>query len=86
VAFCKTRRPERLAVLALVTTWIGAVLAAIAIWKSDAMPRWSGIPFALGFALYVPQFFTNQPIRVAHGVLVAAGCLSIAAGMWRRSR
>jgi len=65
---------------------IGAALAAIAVWKSGALPKWSGVPFALGFALYVPQFFTNQPIRVAHGVLVAAGCLSIAAGMWQQSR
>jgi hypothetical protein len=63
----------------------GAIIAAIAIWRSGALPRWSGVPFALGFALYIPQFYGTQPLRVAHGVLVAIGCLWIAASMWRRS-
>ena len=63
----------------------GAIMAASAIWKSGALAKWSGIPFALGFALYIPQFFGTQPIRVAHGVLVAIGCLWIAVGMWRLS-
>lgn len=62
---------------------VGAILTAAAIWKSGALAKWSGIPFALGFALYIPQFFGTQPIRVAHGVLVAIGCLWIAVGMWR---
>ena len=64
---------------------VSAVMAAIAIWRSGVLPRWSGVPFALAFALYIPQFFGNQPIRVAHGLLVAIGCLWIAVGMWRRS-
>lgn len=65
---------------------IGAILAAIAIWKSGTIPKWSGGPFALGFALYIPQFFGTPPIRVAHGLLVAAGCLWMAAGLWRLRR
>jgi hypothetical protein len=64
---------------------VGSIMAASAIWKSGALSKWSGIPFALGFALYIPQFFGTQPIRVAHGVLVAIGCLWIAVGMWRLS-
>jgi len=36
-----------------------------------------------GFVLYIPQFYVNQPIRVAHGLLVAVGCLWLAAGIWR---
>ena len=64
---------------------VSAVMVAIAIWRSGVLPRWSGVPFALAFALYIPQFFGNQPIRVAHGLLVAIGCLWIAVGMWRRS-
>jgi hypothetical protein len=62
---------------------VGAILTAATIWKSGVLSKWSGIPFAVGFALYIPQFFATQPIRVAHGVLVAIGCLWIAAGMWR---
>src|SRR6266496_5647620 len=57
---------------------VGPILAAIAIWRSGTLSRWSGIPFALGFALYIPQFFGTQPIRVAHGLLVALGCLWVA--------
>ena len=55
------------------------------VWRSGVLSRPSGVPFALGFALYIPQFFGNQPIRVAHGLLVAAGCLWLAAGIWRSS-
>lgn len=64
---------------------VSAILVAVAVWKSGVLPRWSGVPFGLAFALYLPQFFGNQPIRVAHGVLVALGCLWIAVGMWRQS-
>jgi hypothetical protein len=64
---------------------VGAILTAAAIWKSGVVSKWSGIPFALAFALYIPQFFATQPLRVAHGVLVAIGCLWIALGMWRQS-
>lgn len=62
---------------------IGAVLAAIAVWFSGRLAMWSGVPFGLGFALFIPQFFANQAIRIAHGILVAAGCLWLALGIWR---
>jgi hypothetical protein len=64
---------------------VGAILAAVAIWRSGVLSRWSGVPFALGFALYIPQFFGTQPIRVVHGILLAIGCLWIAVSMWRHS-
>jgi hypothetical protein len=60
------------------------ITTAVAIWRSGVFAKWSGVPFGLGFALYIPQFFGSQPIRVAHGLLVTAGCLWLAAGMWRR--
>jgi hypothetical protein len=62
---------------------VGAV--AVAVWRSGSLSRWSGIPLAVGFALYIPQFFGSQPIRVAHGVLVAVGCVWIAVGMATRT-
>ena len=61
----------------------GAILVAIAVWRSGMLSRWSGIPFALGFALYLPQFFGTPPIRVAHGLLVALGCLWLAVSLVR---
>ncbi|WP_373231452.1 hypothetical protein [Cohnella sp.] len=69
----------------LVLMAVGSILAAVAIWKSRIMPKWSGIPLALGFLMYLPQFMGTQPIRVAHGLVVATGCLWIAAGVWRQS-
>jgi len=63
----------------------GTVMAAIAVWRSSTLPKWSGIPLALGFALYIPQFFGTQPIRVVHGMLVAVGCVWMAAGLWQQS-
>ncbi len=34
----------------------------------------------MAVALYIPQFAATQPIRVAHGVLMAAGCILLAIG------
>jgi len=62
---------------------VGPILVAIAVWRSGTLSRWSGMVFALGFALYIPQFFGTQPIRVAHGVLVAVGCIWLAWSMVR---
>lgn len=64
---------------------VAAVILAIAIWKSGRYHKWSGIPFAFGMGLYIPQFFGGQPIRVAHGLLVALGCLWLAVGLWRQN-
>ncbi|NNJ13288.1 hypothetical protein EKD04_023470 [Chloroflexales bacterium ZM16-3] len=64
---------------------VSAILAAIAIWRSGRHPRWSGVPLALGLALYIPQFFGSQPLRVAHGLLIAVGCLWVALDLWRGS-
>lgn len=69
----------------LVVLALGTILAASAIWKSRIMPKWSGIPLALGFALYIPQFYGTQPVRVAHGLLIAVGSLWVAISMWQAS-
>lgn len=64
---------------------IAAITVAAALWRSRIYSKWSGIPFAVGIGLYIPQFLGTQPLRVAHGLLVAVGCLWIAAGLWRQS-
>ncbi len=53
--------------------------------RSGKYPKWSGIPLALGFGLYIPQFFRTQLFRVAQGLLVATGCLWLAVGLWQQS-
>jgi hypothetical protein len=65
---------------------IGSILVAIAVWRSGVLSRWSGLVFALGFALYIPQFWGTPPIRVAHGVLVALGCIWLAWSMLQSQR
>jgi hypothetical protein len=64
----------------------GAVLAAVAVARSGRLNRWSAIPFAAAFVLFIPQFYLPAPIRIAHGVLVAAGCTWLAVEMWRLTR
>lgn len=63
-----------------------AIFTAVAIWRSGKYQKWSGIPFAVGFALYIPQFFGNQPLRIAHGFLVAVGCVWIGVILWMQGR
>jgi len=63
----------------------GAVLTAIAIWRSGVLPRASGVLFGVGFALLIPQFYAPAAIRISHGVLVAAGTAWIALSLWNAS-
>lgn len=63
-----------------------SILVAITIWRSGRYQKWSGIPFSLGMALYIPQFFGGQPLRVAHGLLVTLGCFWLAVDLWRQSK
>ncbi len=62
----------------------GSILFAAAIRRSGILPRWSGIPLALGFALFLPQFFTPPAVRIAHGLLVMVGCWLVAWSMTKR--
>ncbi|HZE03911.1 MAG TPA: hypothetical protein VE127_01735, partial [Solirubrobacteraceae bacterium] len=60
--------------LGLLLLAIGAILMARAVWRSGEFNRWSGVPLATGLVLYIPQFSGAQPLRVAHGLLMFAGC------------
>jgi len=65
---------------------VGTLLFAIAVWRSGNLPRWSGIPLAVGFALYIPQFSMPQSIRVGHGLFILIACLLLAWSMTKRNR
>ena len=65
---------------------VGAILAAVAVWRSGVLARWMGLPLALGFALFLPQFFGSPAMRVAHGALLLVGCLLLAAGLWQQGQ
>ena len=67
----------------LILLGIGAVLAAVAVWRANVLPRYSGIVFAIGFALFLPQFYLPPALRIAHGVLTGIGLAVLAASLWR---
>ncbi|ODT99314.1 MAG: hypothetical protein ABS81_25945 [Pseudonocardia sp. SCN 72-86] len=67
----------------LVLLAVGGILAAVAAARSGVLPRWSGLVFALGFALYLPQFWFPMELRIAHGGLVAVGCIGLAEALRR---
>ncbi|WP_456278747.1 hypothetical protein [Bacillus sp. AK128] len=62
---------------------IGSALVAISIWRSGTMTKWAGIPLALGFILYLPQYVATQPLRIIHGLVIAIGCIWIALVIWK---
>ncbi|MEU6717257.1 hypothetical protein ABZ897_37830 [Nonomuraea sp. NPDC046802] len=59
----------------------GTIMAAVAVWRSVALPRWSAIALASGFALFIPQFFGPYPLRIAHGALIMIGGLWLAGAL-----
>jgi hypothetical protein len=63
-----------------------AIVLATAVWKSGVLPKWSGLPLAAGWVVYMPQLQGAplfQPIRIAVGLLITAGCVWLATGMFR---
>ncbi|WP_139337862.1 hypothetical protein [Micromonospora avicenniae] len=67
----------------LVLLAVGAVWAAVAVWRAGVPRRFSGVLFGAGFALFLPQFFVSETGRIGHGVLMAAGCGWLAVALWR---
>lgn len=73
----------------LIAVAAGGILTAVAVWRCDGvLQRASGLGFALAFVLFLPQFFTPAPVRIAHGALVAIGCawLAVALRRWSMSQ
>ena len=63
---------------------VGTGMLAVAAHRSGLLGR-AGILLAVGFALYIPQYATGQSIRVAHGLLLTAGCVWLATALHRRA-
>jgi hypothetical protein len=62
----------------LVVLAAGTTLVAVAVWRSRPAARWSAVPLAVVIALFIPQFLTAQPVRVAYGVLTLVACALLA--------
>jgi hypothetical protein len=67
----------------LVVLAIGAILAAVALWRAAVLPRWVGIPFAAALVLFLPQFYASPSVRIAHGVLMFVSLVLLAGALWR---
>lgn len=59
------------------------VLASIALFRAGLPWAWTGVVFATGLVLVLPQFFTPPAMRTAHGVLFGVGCLLVAFAVTR---
>jgi hypothetical protein len=66
----------------LIMLGVGGALAAISIWRTAILPRFSGLPLAIGLVLLIPQFYLPGWARIAHGVLVAIGLIWLAVALW----
>lgn len=73
-------------VIGLLLIAVAAVLAAIAVWRSGSLPRWSAVPLAALLVTMLPQYFLPHAWRIVWGVLVAVAALWLAAALWRASR
>ncbi|WP_338886587.1 hypothetical protein [Rhodococcus sovatensis] len=62
----------------LVAIAIGAFLVA------RRVACWQGWVFAAGFVLFLPQFFAPPWMRIAHGLLILAGAVLLAARTFER--
>ncbi|GAA4225759.1 hypothetical protein FHR32_002293 [Streptosporangium album] len=70
----------------LVLLGVGTVMAAVAVRRSGLLPRWSALPLAAGFILFLPQFFGTPALRMAHGALIAVGGVWLGVALWRARR
>ncbi len=68
----------------LILIAVATILLAVAAGKSRALPRWAAILVAAGFVVYIPQLQgapVFQPIRIVVALVIAGGCLGLAAGL-----
>jgi hypothetical protein len=66
----------------LVLLAIGALTFAVAIWHSDALPRWAGVMFAIGLTLWFPPF--PRMMRIMDGLCIGLGGVWLAWSLWQR--
>lgn len=67
--------------IGLLALTVGVITLTAAAWHESPRPRLLLLPSAVAVALYIPQFAATQPVRVAHGLLMTAGCILLAASI-----
>jgi hypothetical protein len=71
--------------IGLVLIAVAAVLAAVAVWRSGVLNRWSAVPLAALLVTMLPQYFLPHAGRIAWGALVLVAALWLAAELWKAS-
>jgi hypothetical protein len=72
-------------IIGLALIAVAAVLAAIAVWRSGVLNRWSAVPLAALLVTMLPQYFLPHGGRIAWGALVTVAALWLAAELWKAS-
>jgi len=72
--------------IGLITLAVSGVLTAIAVARSGRLSRYAGWLFAIGYILFLPQFFGPPAVRIAHGVLLGIGLVWLAIALWRATK
>jgi uncharacterized membrane protein len=72
-------------VIGLALIAVAAVLAAVAVWRSGTLQKWSAVPLAALLVTMLPQYFLPHGARIAWGALVTVAALWLAAELWRAS-
>ena len=75
-------------VAGLLLVAVSSVVLASAVWASRVLPKWSGIPFAVGWVFFMPLLQgapVFQSIRIADALLIAGGSFWMARGMLRNA-
>jgi len=69
--------------LGLLLLAVGALTFAVAIWRSAVLPRWAGVLFAIGLALWFPPF--PRVIRVIDGFMIGLGGVWLAVSLRQKT-
>jgi len=63
---------------------IGAITFGVAIWQSAVLPRWAGVLFALGLALWFPPF--PRTVRIIDGLVIGFGGVWLAVRLTHKTK
>jgi len=67
---------------------LGSIALAIAIWRSEMLPKWAGVLYALGFVLFIVAVSSpasaQKLFRVVDGLSGGIGGIWLAWSIWRK--
>ncbi|WP_166870302.1 hypothetical protein [Salinibacterium sp. ZJ450] len=72
-------------IVGLLTLGAAAIPFAIS-QRGSRLGRWGSVVLAVGLVTFLPQFFGTPELRVAHGAVIALGCVLLAFAAWAPNR